>query len=74
MPSGSVKPRVGQLLQLKPGKVDDFERVVNIPFEKLGNVTSQDMIIDGDSWGNINEWSEKYDNAIGNYFKSYLPE
>ena len=62
------------VVTVKPDKVLDFESTLNIPFEKLGTVTSHDILIDGDKWGNINEWSEKYDNAIGNYFKSYLPE
>ena len=69
---GEAQGRV--VVTVKPGRVDDFESALNIPFEKLGTVTSQDIFIDGDSWGSINEWGEKYDNAIGNYFKSYLPE
>ena len=28
--------------------------------------------IDDDNWGDSKEWKEKYDNAIGNYFKNYL--
>ena len=47
---------------------------LTIPFEKLGTVTSGEIIIDNENWGNIDEWKEKYDNAIGNYFKNYLPE
>ncbi len=54
--------------------LSDFERLLNIPFEKLGTVTGGEIIVNNDNWGKIEEWSEKYDNAIGNYFKSYLPE
>ncbi len=39
---------------------------MNIPFEKLGTVSEGNIIIDRDNWGNIYEWKEKYDNAIGN--------
>jgi phosphoribosylformylglycinamidine synthase len=39
---------------------------MNIPFEKLGAVTKGSISIDGNNWGSINEWKEKYDNAIGN--------
>ncbi len=39
---------------------------MNIPFEKLGTVTNGAITIDGESWGSITEWKEKYDNAIGN--------
>jgi phosphoribosylformylglycinamidine synthase subunit PurL len=69
---GEAQGRV--VVTVKPGNVANFESALNIPFAKLGTVTSHDIIIDGDNWGNINEWSEKYDNAIGNFFKSYLPE
>jgi len=69
---GEAQGRV--VVTVKTGNVANFESALKIPFEKLGTVTSQEIIIDGYSWGNINEWSEKYDNAIGNYFKSYLPE
>ena len=54
--------------------VVDFEMSVKIPYEKLGTVTDGEIIIDNDHWGKIDEWSEKYDNAIGEYFKNYLPE
>ncbi|MES2849200.1 MAG: phosphoribosylformylglycinamidine synthase subunit PurL [Bacteroidota bacterium] len=39
---------------------------MNIPFEKLGTVTKGNISIDKDNWGSINEWKDKYDNAIGN--------
>ena len=54
--------------------VVDFEMSVEIPYEKLGTVTAGEIIIDNDPWGQIDEWGEKYDNAIGEYFKNYLPE
>lgn len=38
---------------------------MNIPFEKLGNVTAGNISINGENWGNTIEWKEKYDNAIG---------
>ena len=69
---GEAQGRV--VVTVKPGNVKDFEKLLNIPFEKLGKVTSGEIIIDGNNWGNVSEWSEKYDNAIGNYFKSYMPE
>ena len=54
--------------------VVDFEMSVKIPYEKLGTVTGGEIIVDNDHWGKIEEWGEKYDNAIGEYFKNYLPE
>ena len=69
---GEAQGRV--VVTVKPGNIDNFESALNIPFQKLGTVTSQEIIIDGNSWRSIKEWSEKYDNAIGNNFKSYMPE
>ncbi|UAY51381.1 phosphoribosylformylglycinamidine synthase subunit PurL [Ferruginibacter albus] len=47
-------------------KIESFLKGKNIAFEKLGTVTSGEIIIDDTNWGNIAEWKDKYDNAIGN--------
>lgn len=47
-------------------EVKNLLAAMNIPFEKLGTVTHGDITIDGDNWGSIASWKEKYDNAIGN--------
>ncbi len=39
----------------------------NFPFEKIGVVTSGELVIDGDFWGTLDWWQEKYDEAIENY-------
>ncbi|HWH64380.1 MAG TPA: AIR synthase-related protein, partial [Ginsengibacter sp.] len=69
---GEAQGRV--VVTVKPDNINNFEKLLNISFEKLGIVTSGEIFIDKNKWGNIKEWIEKYDNAIGNYFKSYLPE
>jgi phosphoribosylformylglycinamidine synthase subunit PurL len=69
---GEAQGRV--VVSVKPDIIEEFETSLNIPFEKLGTVTPGEISIDKNNWGNITEWSEKYDNAIGNYFKSYMPE
>jgi len=38
-----------------------------MPFAKLGVVTDGEVIADGQSWGNIEVWKEKYDTSIENY-------
>jgi len=48
-------------------KINEFEKAIDIPFEKLGTVTSGEIFMDHQSWGNISEWKNKYDNAIGKY-------
>ncbi len=69
---GEAQGRI--VVSINPTHQAEFEKFLEIPYEKLGTVTSGDVIIADDSWGNINEWSEKYDSAIGNYFQSYMPE
>lgn len=39
----------------------------DFPYEKIGVVTSGEMVVDGDFWGTIDWWKEKYDTAIENY-------
>jgi phosphoribosylformylglycinamidine synthase len=39
---------------------------LNIGTTYLGEVTEGAVTINGESWGNITEWKDKYDNAIGN--------
>ena len=34
------------------------------PFLKLGKVTPAALTIDGEQWGTIDSWKDKYDNAI----------
>jgi phosphoribosylformylglycinamidine synthase len=48
-------------------KIHEFEQQLKIPFEKLGIVTSGEITVDKESWGNISEWKDRYDNAIGKY-------
>ncbi len=47
---------------------------INIPFEKLGTVTNGSISIDENNWGNIIDWKEKYDNAIGNLLAGHSGE
>jgi phosphoribosylformylglycinamidine (FGAM) synthase-like enzyme len=48
--------------------VREFElQLKDFPFEKIGVVTSGELVIDGDFWGTIDWWQEKYDTAIENY-------
>jgi phosphoribosylformylglycinamidine synthase len=48
--------------------VQQFELLLeDFPFEKIGVVTSGELVIDGDFWGTIDWWKDKYDTAIENY-------
>jgi phosphoribosylformylglycinamidine synthase subunit PurL len=49
-------------------RVKEFEKALgDLPYEKIGVVTTGEIVIDGDFWGTIDWWKEKYDTAIENY-------
>ncbi|MEO8960308.1 MAG: phosphoribosylformylglycinamidine synthase subunit PurL [Ginsengibacter sp.] len=62
---GEAQGRV--VVTIQADKAQEFEQQLKIPFAKLGIVTSREIIIDNESWGNISEWKNRYDDAIGNY-------
>jgi len=65
---GEAQGRV--VVTIRGDRVEEFENSVKIPFEKLGIVNSGSIIIDNENWGNISDWKEKYDNAIGKLLKA----
>ncbi len=63
---GEGQSRVAVSVALE--KVEAFEKAVgDLPFEKIGVVTTGEIVIDGDFWGTIDWWQEKYDTTIENY-------
>ncbi len=52
-------------------ELDDVKRFESLagdfPFEKIGVVSSGELVVDGDFWGTIDWWKDKYDMAIENY-------
>lgn len=49
-------------------KVKEFENLMQgFPCEKIGVVSTGELVIDGDFWGTIDWWKEKYDMAIENF-------
>jgi len=65
---GEAQGRV--LVTVAEDKHADFIRHLEeskIPHAELGRVTSGEVIVDDESWGEIGSWKEKYDNAIENY-------
>ncbi|HUS03060.1 MAG TPA: phosphoribosylformylglycinamidine synthase subunit PurL [Chitinophagaceae bacterium] len=70
---GEAQSRV--VVSVSKEKINEFESSIgNMPFEKLGIVTNGSVEIDGENWGNISYWKDKYDTSIERYFKNYLPE
>ena len=45
--------------------VKNFESLLNnLPYEKIGVVTSGELVVDGDFWGTIDWWKDEYDTSI----------
>jgi phosphoribosylformylglycinamidine synthase len=63
---GESQSRV--LVSVAIANVKEFEQTLDgFPYEKIGVVTTGEMVIDGDFWGTIDWWQEKYDEAIETY-------
>ena len=58
----------------KTAALEDMLKQLNIPFAALGKVTGGAVIIEGELYGQITEWKDKYDNAIGNILKGHESE
>ncbi len=62
---GESQSRV--VVSVKSTKIESFRKLMkDHPYEELGFVTSGSIEIDGMYWGTIDEWKEKYNNAIEN--------
>ena len=61
---GESQSRV--VVSVKEENVPLFKKTIGgFAHEELGEVTSGSVEIDGSAWGNVVDWKEKYDNAIG---------
>jgi phosphoribosylformylglycinamidine synthase subunit PurL len=61
------------VVSVSPNNVEAFEKELSdIPFEKLGTVTSGNILVAHNNWGNIKTWKESYDTSIENYLKKEL--
>lgn len=56
------------VVSVKAESVSEFEKELrDFPFERLGRVTGGELLVDGDDWGNIDEWKQYYETALENY-------
>ncbi len=72
---GEAQSRV--IVSVVSNKVVAFETSLNTSnasFELLGNVTENSIQIDDEDWGDIKDWSKKYDDAIGNLLAGHESE
>ncbi|MBN9380526.1 MAG: phosphoribosylformylglycinamidine synthase subunit PurL [Chitinophagaceae bacterium] len=63
---GESQSRV--VVSVAPAKVDAFKKVLGgLSYEEIGAVTGGSFEVDGQDWGRVDAWKEKYDHAIENY-------
>lgn len=62
---GEAQSRV--VVSVSPENEDTFLKAMgNHPYEYLGTVTEDQVLVEGENWGSISDWSRKYDTAIHN--------
>jgi len=60
---GEAQSRV--IVSVKADLIEKFENALgDFPHERIGLVTSGEMLVNGDFWGTIDWWQEEYDSAI----------
>ena len=53
------------VVSVKGDLIEKFENALSdFPHERIGLVTSGEMLVNGDFWGTIDWWQEEYDSAI----------
>jgi phosphoribosylformylglycinamidine synthase II len=63
---GESQSRV--VVSVKADLIEKFENALSdFPHERIGLVTSGEMLVNGDFWGTIDWWQEEYDSAIENH-------
>jgi len=72
---GEAQSRI--VVSVSASKEKEFKSVLQsagVPFEALGEVTSGAVKVDGQGWGNIQEWKMKYDDAISDLLAAHESE
>jgi len=72
---GEAQGRV--VVSVSKKKSEELETLLmnlEIPAARLGTVTAGKVNINGQDWGNVNDWKEKYDNAIANLLAGHESE
>lgn len=72
---GEAQSRV--VVSIAPANTAAAEEILKqsgVPFAVIGKVTNGVIITEGELWGQVADWKEKYDNAIGNILKGHENE
>jgi phosphoribosylformylglycinamidine synthase II len=72
---GEAQSRV--VVTVSTSQISAFETILKtagIPFAAVGKVTASPVIVEGQLWGEMAEWKNDYDSAIGNILKAHENE
>jgi phosphoribosylformylglycinamidine synthase len=70
---GEAQSRV--VVSVAANKADAFKSMMgNHPYEFLGTVTSGDVRVAGETWGDIESWKDRYDSSIANLLAGHESE
>lgn len=64
---GEAQGRV--VVSVSPAKKEIFEKSLDIPFEMIGTLSGKDIIINGENWGAVSVWKDRYFNALTRYMQ-----
>lgn len=67
---GEAQSRI--IVTVRTEQVAAFERFLqaeNAPFEALGSVVNQNVVIDGEDWGNVSDWKRTYDGVLKEFME-----
>lgn len=67
---GEAQSRV--VVSVAKDQVPSFEKELDIPYEKIGRVTEGKVIVEGEEWGTVGEWKNRYNSSIENILSGSL--
>jgi phosphoribosylformylglycinamidine synthase len=65
------------VVSIAKDRAADFEarmNATNLPYQRIGEVTTGDVQVGSAQWGTIGTWLDKYEQAIPNYLAGHAPE
>lgn len=65
---GEAQGRV--VVSVNPQHKEAFEKSIKIPFEAIGVVKGNDIVIDNENWGSVDSWRSLYEQTLSNFMEN----
>lgn len=59
---GEAQSRV--VISVDATMIERVKSFIKVPFEVLGTVSNGNIVVENESWGNIEDWKQKYDTSL----------